>query len=332
MMKRVLVTVFLSFLLCGITFSQTGGDKRAAFQFSFMPFMSTNGLQAKEYTNGVSFNLLSGLSKNENVFAFAGLTHIILNDAKGFQFAGLGNYVGNDGKGMMFAGLGNWVQKEYRGFQFAGLGNYTGSDGKGMQFAGLINISKNYSGFQFAGLVNIAKKVKGVQFAGLLNIAESSDWPVALVNIIKDGELGVALTYNEIGSVVVALRSGGKYTYGIVGIGYNHKAEGHSFVTTGGFGAHIHLTPWLMFNNELTGETLDNFSKYVTFKLGYAFLPAFRINPHFELFGGPSINYMQTDDPRNTNILPDKYIWRKYGDSKFQQVYLGYQVGVQYIF
>ena len=110
-MKRVLVTVFLSFLLCGITFSQTGGDKRAAFQFSFMPFMSTNGLQAKEYTNGVSFNLLSGLSKNENVFAFAGLTHIILNDAKGFQFAGLGNYVGNDGKGMMFAGLGNWVQK-----------------------------------------------------------------------------------------------------------------------------------------------------------------------------------------------------------------------------
>lgn len=82
----------------------------------------------------------------------------------------------------------------------------------------------------------------------------------------------------------------------------------------------------------LREKRLDNFSKYVTFKLGYAFLPAFRINPHFELFGGPSINYMQTDDPRNTNILPDKYIWRKYGDSKFQQVYLGYQVGVQYIF
>lgn len=298
MMKRILVSFFLNFLLCGMTFSQTDDSKRAAFQFSFMPFMSTNGLQAKEYTNKVSINLLSGLSKNEKAFAFAGLTNIVLNDANGFQFAGLGNYIG--------------------------------SSGKGMQFAGLVNISKDYSGFQFAGLVNIAKKVNGVQFAGLLNIAESSDWPVALVNIIKNGDLGIAVTYNEIGSMVVALRSGGRHTYGIVGIGYNHKVN--RYVTAGGLGAHIHVTRWLTLNNELMGETLNNFSKYITFKVGYAFLPAFRLTPHIELFGGPSINYIQTDDLRNVDMIPDKHIWRKFGDTKFQQVYFGYQAGLQYFF
>ena len=330
MMKRILVLFFLNFLLCGMTFSQADDNKRAAFQFSFMPLMSTNGLQAKEYSNKVSVNLLSGLSKNEKAFTFAGLTNIVLNDANGFQFAGLGNYIGNNGKGVAFSGLGNVVQNNYSGFQFAGLGNYIGSSGRGMQFAGLVNISKDYSGFQFAGLVNIAKKVNGVQFAGLLNIAESSDWPIALVNIIKNGDLGIAVTYNEIGSMVVALRSGGRHTYGIIGGGYNHKAD--KYVVAGGIGAHIHVTRWLALNNELVGETLDNFSKYITFKVGYAFLPAFRLTPHIELFGGPSINYIQTDDLRNVDIIPDKHIWRKSGDTKFQQVYFGYQAGLQYFF
>ena len=199
-----------------------------------------------------------------------------------------------------------------------------------MHFAGLVNISKDYSGFQFAGLVNIAQKVDGVQFAGLLNIAESSDWPIALINIIKNGDLGIAVTYNEIGSMVVALRSGGRHTYGIVGIGYNHKVN--RYVTAGGLGAHIHVTRWLTLNNELVGETLNNFSKYITFKVGYAFLPAFRLTPHIELFGGPSINYIQTDDLRNVDMIPDKHIWRKFGDTKFQQVYFGYQAGLQYFF
>ena len=331
-MKRILSVVFLSALSVGIVFAQADDRKKAAFQFSFMPFVSTNGLQAKEYTNVVSFNVLSGISKNESAFSFAGLTNIILNDTRGFQFSGLGNYTGNSGKGMQFSGLGNIVKNEYCGFQFSGLGNYIGNKGKGMQFAGLVNIAENYSGFQFAGLINIAKKVKGVQFAGLINIAESSDYPIGLINIIKNGEIGIAVTYNEIGNMVITMRTGGKYTYGIVGIGYNHKAKRNSFVTTGGFGAHIPVTRWLRLNNELTGETLDNFSKYMTFKLGYAFLPAFRINPHFELFGGPSINYLQTDDFKNIGILPDKYIWKKCGNSKYQQVYIGYQVGLQYIF
>ena len=69
----------------------------------------------------------------------------------------------------------------------------------------------------------MANDVKGVQWAGLLNIARNSDVPIGLINIIKNGEMGMAVTYDGIGNAVASFRSGGKYTYGILGIGYNHK-------------------------------------------------------------------------------------------------------------
>lgn len=43
-------------------------------------------------------------------------------------------------------------------------------------------------GVQFAGLVNVAEEVTGVQFAALVNVAEESDFPIGIINIIKEGE------------------------------------------------------------------------------------------------------------------------------------------------
>lgn len=37
--------------------------------------------------------------------------------------------------------------------------------------------------------------------------------------------MGMAVTYDGIGNAVASFRSGGKYTYGILGIGYNHKMK-----------------------------------------------------------------------------------------------------------
>jgi hypothetical protein len=101
-----------------------------------------------------------------------------------------------------------------------------GNDGRRVLIAGLSNtVGKSYNGLQIAGLVNVARHVSGVQIAGVVNIADDSDCPVGLINLIKNGEKGIALTYSETGSTVVSFRSGGKITYGIVGIGYNHKTE-----------------------------------------------------------------------------------------------------------
>lgn len=305
-------------------FSATAQDKHTTFHLSFVPPLSTNGIKAYEYSNGASFNLLAGISRNEENFSFAGLSNVITNDAKGFQFAGLSNFIGNNGKGVSFSGLANITKGSYSGFQFAGI----------------INIAKNVNGFQFAGLINKAKNVNGVQFAGIINIAENSDFPIGLINIIKNGEKGIAVTYNELGSTMVTFRSGGEVTYGIIGVGYNHKVSNRAYTVEAGFGAHINCLSWLRINNELKVASFgysnnpliaDSNLTNPVFHVNYSLMPAFRISRHFELFGGPSINYINA---RNTDseLMSNHSIWKQSSSTRLQQIYVGYQVGVQYIF
>lgn len=325
----------LTLLLCVLTYStlsaQTSTEKRTTFQLTFFPPLSTNGMYSHQYTNTISINLLAGISQNEEAFTWGGLANVVLNDAKGFQMAGLANYVGNDGQGFQNAGLANINKNRFSGFQMAGLAN-TASEMKGFQFSGLVNIASDVNGVQFAGLINIAKDVHGVQFAGLINIAENSDCPIGLINIIKNGEKGIAVTYDAIGSTVVSFRSGGKYTYGILGVGYNHKSSNNSLVTEGGLGAHIPVTPWFRINNELKATSIGNNTDKPVFNAGYSLLPAFRIGKHVELFAGAGINYMDTKDMNNLKMFPNHSLWKKSGSSRMQQLYIGYQFGLQYIF
>lgn len=325
-------SVFMLFVvICGVAFAQNNENKKSAFQFSFVTPIGTNGLRSCDYTNTASLNLLVGVSRNEKAFTFAGLTNVILNDASGLQFAGISNHVGNEGRGCQFAGLANTNKGTFKGVQFAGILN-SASQMSGTQFSGLVNMAKDVKGVQFAGLINIAKDVKGAQFSGLVNIAENSDVPIGLINIIKNGEMGVAVTYDGIGNVVASFRSGGKYTYGILGVGYNHKVNKNELVTEGGFGAHIPVTSWFRINNELKATSIGCDSSNPVLNAGYSLLPAFRIGRHFELFGGASFNYMQTDNVNNSKVFPNHSLWKKYDSNRLQQLYIGYQCGVQYIF
>ena len=341
-MKRSMKRIWgLSIALTGVCLFSTGNtfaqsveveeEKTSAVHISFVPPLSTNWQDAANYTNHFSLNMLVGISKNETAFTLGGLANIIGNNANGVQFAGLYNYVGNDGTGILFSGLVNMVMNNYSGLQGAGLLN-AAKEIKGGQLAGLVNVAEDVDGFQFAGLINAAKNVKGVQFAGLINIAETSDYPIGFLNLIKEGERGIAVTYNEIGSSIISFRSGGKNTYGILGIGFNDKVKSNSYVTTGGFGAHINIAKWLRINNELSGETIGTFSKNTTYKAGYALLPAFKIGQHFELFGGASINYMYSNDMSNRNLFTNNPLWKNNTSLSLQQVHIGYQIGLQYMF
>ncbi|MDR1273886.1 MAG: hypothetical protein LBK12_04985 [Odoribacteraceae bacterium] len=305
-------------------------EKQSVAQITLVPPVSTNGANAARYTNVFSFNVLIGISENEKALTFGSLANVIGNHSGGLQFAGLYNRVGNEGEGMLFSGLLNTVVNNYSGLQFAGLANTT-KEMKGLQFAGLANVAGDVDGFQFAGLMNVAKNVSGVQFAGLINVAENSDCPIGLINLIKNGEMGVSVTYNEMGSAMATFRSGGKYMYGLLGLGYNFKTKGNALVSTGGIGARINLTSWLRINHELSGETISNFSRETTFRVVYALMPAFKISKRFEIFGGPTVNYMQTNNLKNVNLFPGHPLWKGWGTSRLQQVYLGYQVGVQII-
>jgi hypothetical protein len=384
--------------------SQTDSAHYSGFHFGLIYPLSTNGRLAPQYTNGVSWHALAGVSQNEQTFTLSGLANIVYNDATGLQLAGIFNYVGHNGTGIMLSGMVNNVENNYRGvllsglinrnrnevtgiqiagllnasddltgMQIAGLlnasDNLTGmqiagllnaSDNltgmqtagllsaaadltgmqtagllsaadnlTGMQCAGLISAADNLTGIQLAGLVNMAKRVNGLQFAGLLNIADSSDYSIAFINIIKNGEKGIALSYDETGSIIASFRSGGRITYGILGTGYNHKTGKQPFLMEGGWGVHINCTTRFRINNELTMAALL-FQKNPTFKISYRLHAAYRLLPHIEIFAGPSIHYMQTNNADHTNIFPRHALWKNDGISKLQQVFTGYQAGIQY--
>lgn len=320
------------------------------FQLSLAYPLGTNGLSAKEYTNGVSLNLLTGVSRNERYISIAGIGNIVTNNATGMQLAGIINYIGGKGSGCAIAGVTNLVSSSYKGFQlsgvfgsagsgsrgvmFSGVGNYSKGDFKGVQFAGVFNVAGDVRGLQFAGIINKAKKVKGVQFAGIINIADESDFPVGLVNIIKKGEIGLALTYDMLGNTMLTFRSGGKYTYGILGFGFNHNMKHNKCVTECGYGIHIPVTKWFRIDNEFKGHTFMTTDKddKSTYNLGYLLAPSFRIGNHFNIFGGAGINYLYSDSGNSESIVPKHTLWSKRTDKSGQHLYIGYEVGVQYIF
>lgn len=323
-MKTVCYIMLASVLMCGQAFSQVETEQKARLQFSLFPPLSTNGLRSYRYTNDVSLNLLIGLSKNENVLTVGGLANVITNETNGFQLAGLVNIAG----------------KESRGIQFAGLANAS-KHHAGLQFAGVINVSGDVEGMQWAGLVNKARNVAGVQWAGLINIAANSDYPIGLINLIRHGEKSIAVTYNETGSVVTAFRSGGRFLYGIVGVGYNHKTSGRLYVTEAGFGAHIYCLPRIRVHNELKLSCFgysnnpliieNDHLHHTVFHISYSVLPAINLSPHFELFGGPSLCYMNAGK-MNDRLVPYRKLWQHTSISRSQQIYIGYQAGIHYIF
>ena len=181
--------------------------------------------------------------------------------------------------------------------------------------------------------MNVAHTVRGVQLAGLVNVADSSDFPIGFINLIKNGEMGIALSYNELGTTMLSFQSGGRYTYGILGIGYNHYLHGQQpFIVSGGIGAHIPCTNWLRVNCELKSTNLlpARESTDGLMALNFSLLPAFRLLPHLELFGGPSISYARVDHDYR-NVLPSYSLWRRIDATRTRQLHLGFQAGVQYI-
>lgn len=278
--------------------------------------------------------------------AVAGVTNINKGSYNGIYASGVYNYSGS-GNGIAVAGVANMSKGSYNGIQASGVYNYSGSGygiavagvanmGKGsyigLQLSGVINIACDIKGLQFAGVMNKAKKVKGVQFATILNVAEESDFPIALINIIKNGKMGVSLSYDNMNNTMLSFRSGGKYTYGILGVGYNNKVnDGSNIVAEAGYGIHIPITNWLEINNELKATSVGFSNDKVCNNFSYLLAPSFTFLNHYNLFGGVSFNYLNTNYTNSNDLMPRSYFWSKDGDYN-QRMYLGYQIGVQYVF
>lgn len=366
-LKSFVVLAVSLFLTTTVSIAQNKEDKEnkeekkeSTFHVGFIYPVSNHGSEASKYVNKVSFHVLGGLSGGETGFALSGLATVVNGNAEGAQIAGLSNLVKGhvqgfqlaglanlyeSSRGGQIAGLANLAKQDVDGFQLAGLANFYGNSRggqiaglsnfacqnvDGFQFSGLFNKARNVNGFQFAGLVNVAKKVRGVQFAGLINIADSSDCPIALINIIKKGEKTIGFSTDETLTTLASFRSGGKVMYGILGVGYNFKNDDQVFAAEAGFGVHFFQGNKFRLNTELTSLTLTDFDSGDYFKSSLRILPSFKISKRIEIYAGPTLNFINTDTDEGKKLV-DHYFWTDNSGDNFKGMYIGYTGGIQFI-
>lgn len=336
-------------ILCAILClagTKSFAQHKPKIHFGIIYPLSTNGTHAPLDTNTLSINLLAGVSAAERGVAFAGISNIVRNDTKGLQIAGVSNHVAKQANGVLFSGLLNIygggdvaaisgfanLTNDVKGLQLAGFINKAAHI-KGTQVAGFINKAKDTKGSQIAGFINIAEKVKGLQFAGFMNVADSSDYPIGIINLIKNGEKSISLTTDETLNTMLSFRSGGKVLYGIIGVGYNFKNSDEVYAFEAGLGAHLFQSKSFRLNTEIVGTGLESFKAGEYFKTSLRLLPAIKITRNIEIFGGPSLNYLNTNTIEGIKLHKDYiHTWENKWGSNFQALYLGYGGGIQYIF
>ena len=296
------------------------------------------GLQVAGMVNEIHYNAygisvagLANLAEYYYGIQVAGFANAGRNSFYGMQIGGVLNSSSN-ANGLIIGGVNNIAFDTLDGMQMAGVVNYA-KEARGIQIAGVTNIAGDVKGLQFAGVANIAKKVKGVQFATILNVAEESNFPIALINIIKNGKMGVALSYDNMNNTMLSFRSGGKYSYGILGVGYNCKVkDGSKVVAEAGYGIHIPITNWLEINNEFKATSLGFSNDKVCYNASYLLAPSFTFLNHFNVFGGASFNYLYSNYVNSDELLPNNCLWEKDNSDNKQRMFIGYQIGLQYVF
>ncbi|MCW3467352.1 hypothetical protein [Chitinophaga nivalis] len=268
----------------------------------------------------------------------AGILNHTIHKGSGVQFAGIANYAGSF-QGLQSAGFINVATKDATGLQLAGFMNHAGDSA--IQIGGFINTAKNanvqIAGFinvassantQIAGFINVAKKVKHVQI-GFINIADSADVQLGIVNINKRGEKQISASIDESATTIAAFKTGGRYLYGILGVGYNWKNSDALYALQAGIGAHIPLLSHFRLNVEATHTTLTKFKKGYYGRSTLGVFPAYRFGNRIEVFAGPTINYVFYSEGLGAG-LNNNFMWSRIRDNNnFQGVFIGATGGVQ---
>ncbi|OSZ79222.1 hypothetical protein CAP35_13480 [Chitinophagaceae bacterium IBVUCB1] len=335
-------------------------QKFSAAHIGFVYPISTNGKLARYYTNAFSLHAIAGMSYAEKSFCASGISSYVFNNADGIMLAGFSNHVRNEMNGVQAAGFMNTVRNHVRGVQAAGFLNIAGSINgvqaagfanlafdsikgiqaagflniciagvDGLQGAGFMNIATDIEGMQVAGFINTAGKVKGVQIAGFINIADSSDYPIAPVNIIGNGQKSLGITTYDGFTHMATFRSGGRVMYGLVGAGFHNYARTLLYAAEAGLGAHLRITKKLRVNIEGSSTSYTDFTDEVYLKSSLRIMPAYNIGNRLEVFAGPAINHVHGEDYNGSEISRN-YLWSHHEWGYFNGIYLGFAAGMHF--
>lgn len=157
------------------------------FQFSFVPFVGTNGKLSGNAINDFSINLIGGYSLGTQNFELGGLFNTVGGDVDGVQLGGWFNGVAGKTRGAQLAGFVNVNRGYTSGVQVAGLGNFYWSESSAIALGGLLNfMHKDSRGIKMAGLGNITLgDLKGPAVAGLFNFSSGDSYFAGIAGLIN---------------------------------------------------------------------------------------------------------------------------------------------------
>lgn len=325
-------------------------------KFSIHALVGVSGAEEAFCVSGIS-NVICGnakgfiaagfsnhISENATGLTAAGFVNTIRQHARGAEASGFANISGSM-KGAQLAGFCNINRGFARGFQGAGFMNINGRNLRGTQVAGFMNTAHNVKGVQLAGyinsadtvntqasgFINIAKTAK-VQVSGFMNIADSCDYPIGIINIIRKGEKSIGITLDGNRTNMATFRSGGRVLYGIIGVGYNFKNTTNTlYALETGLGAHFTVSKNVRFNIEATSASFTDLTDEIFITSSIRFLPALTFGKHLEIFAGPALNSVSSDDFSGEHIS-DRYISSNKSRGAFNGVYVSAYGGINFRF
>lgn len=342
MKKLLLFNVLLLIVIA--TYAQEEENKVNPIQLSLAYPIGTAGVNSIDYSNRLSLNMIYGVNGGVEGLEMGGVANVNKGNVNGVQLSGAINANSGNAHGLLASGFTNVTLLEAKGVQLAGAANYSGNT-EGLMMSGSINWSKSLDGFQISGamnvaedvdggqlsgLMNIAKTVKGVQIAPLLNIADTSDYSIALINLVKSGEKGLSVTVDETNALMLSFRSGGRVTYGIVGVGYLINDKDGQFALEAGLGAVVYRGRILKLRTEAVSTSYTDWDEDHYFKYTLRALPTVQLG-NVELFGGPSINFIYSEDAADPQLV-DNYLWKNKDSKNFNGLYAGFLGGINYRF
>lgn len=318
-----------------------------AFQVSLTPGLSTHGFFNAQIVNTFSLNIIGGSTAGVEGTEIGGVFNVNQYDMHGNQIAGVINLVGGNVKGFQLAGAGNVVVNNVQGFQLGGIWNTADSLKKGMQLAGAMNRVKTAQGTQMAGLFNfsggdvnhqlagafnVAKKVKGIQMAGLINIADSSDYPVALLSLVKNGRKELAFQYDESKFMSVNFRSGGRVLYSVLGFGMYTDRPILKYGAEFGLGSSLLQKPNFSLAVELVQRTHfeSNFRVNDSRVVALRLMPAWSLSKNIYAFVAPSFNYTEATEGIRTSSRKEWRAWK--ANPEYDSFHMSATAGIFYRF
>lgn len=274
--------------------------ERASFHFSFATPLSTNGLQSYETVNHSSFNLLYGHSAGLEGVEFGSILNINNKFVRGFQASGMLNLSFGELKGFQGSGVGNLAMANSNGVQVSGIANANLGNFSGFQGSGVLNVAGGrMEGAQVSGFLNVADQVDGVQ-VGLLNVADSfeSGIPVGFLSIVSNGYNHVEAWGSEVFQANLSAKLGVSSFYNIFSVGKQFGGSHDLWGLGYGVGTYLPIKDRWGVNIDLmaydvnkTDELLEETNLLNTLKLNANYQLG-----DFEIFAGPTVNLLITDE------------------------------------